>query len=310
MALKILVAPTVEPLSLQEACAHLRVDADSFADIVTSTLSIAPGAHVIAASYSLKGAGVAVAGKEALVILSSGTNGAGGTVDVKIQESDTDTDLAYTDWATGAFTQITTANDNATYEKEYTGSKTYIRVVATVATATCDFGVSVVTNEPGVPDAVLIQSYIKAAREYCEGFQNRAFVNRTYELWLDEFPYSDELLLPMPPLVSVTSIKTYDVNNVETADTTLTSYLIDTKSEPGRICLNSGSAWPASLRDRNSVCVTFVAGYGATAASTPEAVRNAMRLLIGDYYSAREAGVASKSTIDAVDRLLWLERSL
>jgi len=310
MPLKIATAPTVEPISLSEACAHLRIDTDAFADSINSSISIAPGSHAIAAAYSLKGTGINVAGKEALVLFESGTNGAGGTVDVKLQESDTDSDSAYTDVSSGAFTQVTTANDNATFEKAYTGTKNYIRVVATVAANACEFGVSIITNEPASSETTLINGYIKAAREFCENFQNRAFVNQTWELWLDGFPSEAEIEIPLPPLVSVTSVKYYDTGNTE-ATFDSANYFVDTKSEPGRVCLGYGKSWPSTtLRSHNGVCVTFVAGYGATAANVPQKVKQSMLLLIGDYYSAREAGIASKQTIEAVERLLWLERIL
>ena len=308
MALKLNTAPTVEPVSLAEACAHLRIDADSFADVVTSVQSIAPGSHNIAAAYSLKGTGVAVSGKEALVIFESGPNGTSGTVDVKLQECDTDTDLLYTDVTSGSFTQVTTANDNATYEKAYTGTKAYLRVVATVGTAACEFGGSIVTNTPSVDDSTLIESYITAAREYCENYQNRAYITQTWELWLDSFPRCDVLEVPLPPLVSVSSIKYYDVDDTE-ATMSSTLYFVDTKSEPGRICLNYGEQWPqTTLRPHNGVCVTFICGYGATSAYTPEKARLAMLLLIADYYANREAGNASEKTIKAVERLLMMER--
>ena len=316
MALKLSSAPSVEPISLTEACNHLRIDSDSFADIIASVQSIAPGSHNVAAAYSLKGIGVNVAGKEAVVILESGTNGASGTVDVKIQECDTDTDASYTDWVTGGFTQITTINDNATYEKAYTGKKAYIRVVATVAVIACEFGVSVVTNEPGVPDSDLINSYITSAREYCEGFQNRAYITQTWELWLDGFPCKDVIDIPLPPLISVSSVKYYDyLNSESTLDPAY--YFVDTKSEPGRICLNYGYLWPSTvLRHYNGVCITFVAGYGATSASVPQKARQAILLLFGDYYANRDAKTAGESTsgnanasiLNAVERLLWMER--
>jgi uncharacterized phiE125 gp8 family phage protein len=308
MALKLNTAPTVEPVTLAEVAAHLRLDPDAFSDQIASTQSIAPGAHVIAAAYSLKGTGVNVAGKESVVLLESGTNLATGTVDVKLQDCATDTDGSYADVASGAFTQVTTANDNATYEKQYTGGKAYLRVVCTVANATCEFGVSVVTNEQAVADATLVESYIKAAREYCQGFQNRAYANQTWELWQDSFP--TYFTPPLPPLVSITSIKYYDVDNTE-ATVTASDYFVDTKSEPGRVVLAYGKTWPATvLRPVNGVCVTFVAGYGATAASTPQSVKQAMLLLIGDYYENREAGAASKETQVAAERLLWMERVL
>lgn len=308
MSLKISTPPSVEPISLQEACSHLRIDADSFADQVTSVQSIAPGAHVIAAAYSLKGTGINVAGKEAIVILESGTNLETGTVDVKIQESDNDSDSAYTDWTGGAFTQVTTSNDNATFEKAYTGTKTYIRAVATVANATCDFGVNVLTNEPTVSDSTTIQGYIKAAREYCENFQNRAFINTTFELSLDAFPCSDVIKIPINPLVSVTSIDYYDTSDVKTT-MSASDYLVECDEFESQISLKYSKTWPSTtLRPHRGVVVTFISGYGATAASTPQAVKNAMLLLIGDSYEYREAGKASEKTIETVERILWLKR--
>jgi len=32
---------------------------------------------------------------------------------------------------------------------------------------------------------VLISSLIKAARQYCENYQRRAYITQTWELWLD-----------------------------------------------------------------------------------------------------------------------------
>jgi uncharacterized phiE125 gp8 family phage protein len=312
MALKISVAPTIEPVSLTEAAAHLRIDPDGFSDQVTSAQSIAPGSHVIAAAYSLKGTGVNVAGKEAVVTLVSGKNLTNGTVNVKIQESDTNSDAAYTDWATGAFTQVTTDNDKSTYEKAYTGTKTYIRAVATVANATCDFGVNVLTNEPTISDSTLIESYIKAAREYCEAFQNRTYITTTWELWLDAFPSKDYIEIPLPPLSSISSVKYYDTANVE-ATMSASDYFTDTKNEPGRVCLGYGKTWPSTtLRSYNGVCVTFVAGE-TTAAAVSQKVKQAMLLLIGHWYSNRETvnigNITSKLDF-TVEALLWSERVL
>jgi len=68
-----------------------------------------------------------------------------------------------------------------------------------------------------------------------------------------------------------------------------------------------GKTWPSTtLRSYNGVCVTFVAGTGLL--QCPSEVKQAMLLLIGDYYQNREAGTASEKTIEAVERLLWLER--
>lgn len=308
MALKLNTAPTVEPVSLAEAKTHLRLDSGYITDNIESEQSIAPGAHVIAAAYSLVGTAIEVLGYDVMVELVCGTNEAGGTVDVKLQDSDDNT--TFTDVASGAFTQVTTANDNATYEKAYTGGRRYLKVVSTVGTATCSFGVNIILRGGDSTEDTLLSSLITAAREYCEGFQNRAYINQAWELWLDEWPDKDYLEIPKPPLSSITSIKYYDVDDTEyTLDSS--SYYVDVISEPGWVVLNNGYSWPSTtLRPANGVCITFVAGYGASSSYVPAKVRQAMLLLIGHYYEHREA-VSDKSMTQvpmAVDSLLWLDR--
>jgi uncharacterized phiE125 gp8 family phage protein len=159
-------------------------------------------------------------------------------------------------------------------------------------------------------DDVLIQSYIKAARIYAEGVQNRAFVTRTYELWLDSFPSVDYIELPMPPVISLTSIDVYDTANSKTADTTLTNYFLDTKNEPGKIVLAYNCSWPSTtLRSVNGICITFVSGYGVSEL-VPETVKAAIKLLVGHFYEHREA-MTDKPLTEvplAVNSLLGMER--
>jgi uncharacterized phiE125 gp8 family phage protein len=308
MALKIKTAPTVEPLTLAQVKLHLRLDSGSLGDNLTTVQSIVPGDHVIAASYSLVGTGVDVLGYRAIVNLNSGTNGAGGTVDAKIQESDDD--ATYADWTGGAFTQVTTANDNAVQEKEYTGTKQYIRVVATVAVATCDFGVDIIREQPYSAEDTLLTALITAAREYCEAYQNRALLTQTWYLWLDAWPSEDFISLPLPPLASVTSVTYYDTD--DTAATLSTAdYFVDAISEPGRVVLNYSESWPSTtLRPANSVCVEFVCGYGAAASSVPAKVKQACLLLVGHLYENREAGIdkALQEIPFGVKALLSLDR--
>jgi uncharacterized phiE125 gp8 family phage protein len=306
LSTKIYTAPSSEPLSLAEVKEHLRLDSGSVADNVTTAQSIAPGDHVVAASYSLKGTGVSVLGYRTLVNLNCGECGDGGTVDAKIQESDTDSDAAYTDWTGGSFTQVTTSNDNAVQEKEYTGTKAYIRAVSTVAGNTCDFGVDIVKIQPYSAEDTLLTNLIKAAREYCEGFQNRAYITQTWDLLLDDWPSGDHIDIPYPPLVSVASVKYYDTASTE-ATMDSGDYYVDTYAEPGRIVLGYGESWPSTtLRPANGVIVRFTAGYGA-AASVPQKVKQAMLMKIEldhDFHTPEEA----KALLDAIHALLWMDR--
>jgi uncharacterized phiE125 gp8 family phage protein len=141
----------------------------------------------------------------------------------------------------------------------------------------------------------LLLRLIKAAREYCEKYQGRAYVTQTLELTLDRwgrFPIN----LPRPPLASVTSIKYYDTADGEHTWAP-TEYFVDTDSEPGRVGLRYSKVTPSTtLRPNNGVKIRYVAGYpaGGTTeeplplANIPEGVKQAILLLVGHWFRNRE----------------------
>jgi uncharacterized phiE125 gp8 family phage protein len=163
----------------------------------------------------------------------------------------------------------------------------------------------------GTDEDVLITALITASREYCEGFQNRAYITQTWDLWLESFPSEDYIRIPLPPLQSVASVKYYGTDNAEYT-MAAADYFVDNKSEPGRLVLAYGKSWPSlTLRPANGVVVRFVAGYGDAAANVPQKVKQAMLLLIGHWYANREAvlaGSISKEIEFAVKSLLWMCR--
>jgi len=155
-------------------------------------------------------------------------------------------------------------------------------------------------------DDSLINSLVKAAREFCEGFQNRAFITQTIALSLDEFP--GEVVLPMPPLQEINSIEYIDTGGVErTLD--ISVYDKDIVTEPGRVFLKYNQSWPSVRGDINGITIDYDAGYG-DADDVPERVKAAMKLIIGHLYEHREA--ASEVKLEelplAVRALLWLDR--
>lgn len=123
-------------------------------------------------------------------------------------------------------------------------------------------------------DDELIKSIIAAARQYCEGYQNRAYMVQTITLKMDEFPCSgnyNEIIVPRPPLISVSSIKYIDTDGDEQTVSS-SVYDVDIYSEPGRIGLAYGQSWPGIRGDLNGVEVIYTAGYMTTftAADTDE----------------------------------------
>lgn len=187
------------------------------------------------------------------------------------------------------------------------------------------------TGSPAAPvDQTHVAALTTAAISYLDGkdgILGRCLVQQTWTLTLDRFPGArtrqsgfrgitaadDAILVPLPPLRSVTSITYIDTNgDSQTLSSSL--YTVDIKSEPGRIVPAYGEAWPVTRDQINSVTVTFAAGYAPTTdspadytANVPRAIKQAMMLLIGHWYEHREdvaLGVSVAPVPVAVDALL------
>jgi len=164
----------------------------------------------------------------------------------------------------------------------------------------------------GSDEDTLIDTYIMAARQLCEMEARRAFVTQTFDLFLEQWPASDEIMLPRPPLQSVTSI-TYTDSNGNAQTMPSADYLVDTASEPGRVVLSYGGTWPsATLRPGPAITVRFVAGYGL-AAAVPAMYKQAIKLLVGHWYENREQvvlapGLGAAQLPMGVKALLMVDR--
>lgn len=146
-----------------------------------------------------------------------------------------------------------------------------------------------------------LNALIATARTEVENFQNRAYMERTYDLALDYFP-AMPFELPMPSLVSIESIQYTDEDGVITTIPT-TDYIIDLISEPGRIAFASGACWPSvTLRSINGVVIRFVAGSG----SAPKNVKLAIKFFVGFRFENPE----QEEMPDAFYDLLWPDRMI
>jgi len=278
-------APTIEPLSLADIKLHLKLDSETFDGNLTLTQCLSYGSKAIANNYTTHvGTAVEVIGKEAEVLVHHGTNGATGTVDTKIQESDDGT--TWTDFTGGAFTQVTTANDNTDYKKQYTGTKRYIRTASKVLLAACEFGTSVLVNAATTAEDDLLTAIIQAAREHIEDITRRALLTQTWYYYLDGFPSDkDYIVLPFGNLQSISSVKYKDTDGTETTLVENTDYIVETNGEGcGRLVLPYGISWPSvSLYPSNPITIEFVCGWTA-AASVPKNLKRAIKFAAEDAY--------------------------
>lgn len=153
----------------------------------------------------------------------------------------------------------------------------------------------------------LLLTLIAVARHRCESFTGRALITQTWDLvrgiWPNRprfgvdpsqpQPYPSCMLIPRSPLISVASVKYYDVTGAEFV-MPATDYYVDTDSEPGRVALQYARIWPTTvLRPANGIRVRFTAGYGADATSVPAPLVQGIQYAVGHMHEHREEiGVA------------------
>jgi uncharacterized phiE125 gp8 family phage protein len=247
--------------------------------------------------YYLIGIAADVLGKTAIVNFNAGTVGVSGTVDAKIQESDDNS--TWTDVTNGSFTQVTAANDNAIQEKAYTGTKQYIRVVAKVLVAACEFGADVIVNAATTSEDDDLTDLITDGRAFVEAITRRALLTQTWDYYLHFWPKGNSITIPFGNLQSVTSVSWKDTDGTETTLTVATDYLVETNgTQCGRVTLPFSGSWPSGdLYPVTPIKIRFVCGW-TTAALVPKNIKRAVKLAAEDYYYHGDRYEILKPAID------------
>lgn len=133
----------------------------------------------------------------------------------------------------------------------------------------------------------LVTRLITAARAHLESSLTRAFVTQGWTLWLDAWPADAVVRLPLAPVREITSVRTYDAAGIPVGVPD-TAWFLDAVSRPARLVPVGGAPWPRPGRRVNGVEITFLAGHGDLAGEVPEAIRQAILLLVAHWYENRE----------------------
>lgn len=132
-----------------------------------------------------------------------------------------------------------------------TEAKIHLRLAVDAADATTNCG----HHDP------ILSRIISGARVQAETYQRRTLVLQVFDLYLDGWPYSDEIELPSSPLRSVDFVK-YTDSEGTTTTFSAENYAVDLNSTPGRIVLGNDKEWPdAELASKNPIQIRFKAGY-------------------------------------------------
>lgn len=139
---------------------------------------------------------------------------------------------------------------------------------------------------------------ITTAREYIETVLDISMITQTLEARYDVFPLW-EIILPRPPMATgtVTVIYRDEAGNNQTVTSATPAFQVDFNIVPGRIYPLYEQVWPAVRGDENSVTVRWIAGYGATGASVPAILKQAILLLVAHWYEMRQPVLAGYSQV-------------
>jgi uncharacterized phiE125 gp8 family phage protein len=159
-------------------------------------------------------------------------------------------------------------------------------------------------------DDFIAGALIPAARQWGEAFTHRWWAPQTWDLKLDRFPCW-AIEVPNPPATAIESVSYVDVNGVTRTLALTTDYVTDLPAGPmampARVMPAYSVPWPSTRGVANAVIVRVTGGYTSSGINqTPEAVKQAMSLLVAHWYANREAvGSVGGPIALAVESLLW-----
>jgi uncharacterized phiE125 gp8 family phage protein len=131
----------------------------------------------------------------------------------------------------------------------------------------------------------LISRLIVAARRLVEGHTGLKLMNQGWSVFLDDWP-SQDIPLPVAPLISLNDVVVYGDDNIP-ATIDPAHYYAVLGSRPPRLVLRSSRAWARPGRIANGIEIKLTAGFGASAAAVPEALREAMLHALAQWYAER-----------------------
>ncbi len=284
-ATKIKTAPALEPITVAEARYHLGLD--------DYDGEPAPGAPTVALAGGGAGNLDNAAYRYRVTFVTADGETEGGTISsaVTVVDKTSDGKMALSVIPLGGL-RVTSRK---IYRTEGDGSDyKLLTTIADNTTTTYTDNIADGSLGAGCPstndtDDPYVQTLIKTARQWAEDANGRKLISQTWYYYMDQFPAGNTIMLPFPPLQSVSSIKYYDVDSTE-ATFSSDDYEVDAISEPARIVLGYSQSWPSTtLRTANGVCIEFVCGFGDAASSVPTPIIQAMKLLMAHWYEHRES---------------------
>lgn len=160
--------------------------------------------------------------------------------------------------------------------------------------------------EPGMDDTTITR-YVKAATRHIEMLYGVAMITQTKELVMDCWP-GWAIELADSPVQSITSIK-YKLSDGSEQTLSGSTYVTALKSQPVKIVPAKNAIWPSAggLQPVEAIAVRYVAGFGDATTDVPEPIRQAVALVVADWYVRREdtgGAQISRAILNGVNALM------
>ena len=140
----------------------------------------------------------------------------------------------------------------------------------------------------GSDDDALFAMMVESATATAEFITQRALINQTWVLSLENWPKNGEISLPKSPVSSLIAARYYNSSNQLQTVSTDDYYLYANDTE-AIVCPGIDKSWPTALAARkNAIEIEFLCGYGASESSIPSPIRSWLLLRISTLNEFRE----------------------
>tara|TARA_Y100000004_G_scaffold196046_1_gene264837 strand:- start:424 stop:1008 length:585 start_codon:yes stop_codon:yes gene_type:complete len=141
-------------------------------------------------------------------------------------------------------------------------------------------------------DDTLIANLIVAATQAAQNYTNRFFINHSVRMDCDTWDETEYFY--KSPIFSSTQVEYYGTSATVYDVWDSSNYIVDKVHEPARLLLQEDKTYPDLADRKAAIKLTYVSGYGTAASDVPQGIKQAVLLMVGNWYENRQEVVVGR----------------